>query len=245
VAPRVGPAGVSAPRARIWRRRLIALGAIAAILLAGYWFWLRDSSLVAVDEVEVRGATANEAEIAAALEQRAREMTTLHVEDEKLVQAAQAFPTVASIAIDASLPDKLTITVTERLPVAVVKVDGETTGVAGDGQLLTGLDVGGQGLPGIEGTETSGGRLDQQGAAQAAILAGATEDLRKRVEGISYSEDSGGVVIELENGPEARFGDGSRADDKWRALAAVLLQPESAGAAYADVSVPERAVTGG
>ena len=236
---------MSASRPRIWRRRLIALGVLAAVLLAGYWFWLRDSSLVAVDEVEVKGATANEAEIAAALEQRAREMTTLHVQDEKLVEAAQAFPTVASIAIDASLPDKLTITVTERLPVAVVKVDGETTGVAGDGQLLTGLDVGGQGLPGIEGSETSGGRLDEQGSAQAAILAGAPEELRKRVESIAFSEDSDGVVIGLENGPEARFGDGSRAEDKWKALAAVLLRPESGGAAYADVSVPERAVTGG
>ena len=236
---------MSASRPRIWRRRLIALGALAAVLLAGYWFWLRDSSLVAVDEVEVRGATANEAEIAAALEQRAREMTTLHVEEEKLVEAAQAFPTVASIAIDAGLPDKLTITVTERLPVAVVKVDGETTGVAGDGQLLTGLDVSGQGLPGLEGSEVSGGRLDEQGGAQAAILAGAPEALRKRVESITFSEDSDGVVIVLENGPEARFGDGSRAEDKWKALAAVLLRPESSGAAYADVSVPERAVTGG
>jgi cell division protein FtsQ len=236
---------VSAPRSRIWRRRLAALGAVAAILLAGYWFWLRDSSLVAVDEVEVNGATANQEQIASALEQRAREMTTLHVDDEKLVEVAQAFPTVASIAIDASLPDKLTITVTERLPVAVVKVDGETTGVAADGQLLTGLDVSGEGLVGIEGSEASNGRLDEQGAAQAAILAGAPEELRERVESISFSEESDGVVIQLENGPEARFGDGSLAEDKWRALAAVLLRPESSGAAYADVSVPERAVTGG
>jgi cell division protein FtsQ len=236
---------MSASRPRIWRRRLIALAALAAVLLAGYWFWLRDSSLVAVDEVEVRGATANEAEIAAALKQRAREMTTLHVSEEKLVEAAQAFPTVASIAIDARLPDKLTINVTQRVPIAVVKVDGETTGVAGDGQLLTGLEVGGQGLPRIEDSEVSRGRLDEQGSAQAAILDGAPERLRRRVESITFSEDSDGVVIDLENGPEARFGDGSRAEDKWKALAAVLLRPESSGAAYADVSVPERGVTGG
>ena len=234
-----------ASRPRIWRRRLIALGLLAALLLAGYWFWLRDSSLVAVDEVEVRGATANEKQITAALTEQASQMTTLNVDDGKLVEAAQAFPTVASIAVDASLPDKLTITVTERLPVAVVKVDGETTGVAADGQLLTGLDVGGQGLVGFEGSEAQGGRLDEQGTAQAAILAGAPEDLRKRVESVAWSDDSDGVVIQLSDGPEARFGDGSEAEAKWRALAAVLLRPESAGAAYADVSVPERAVTGG
>lgn len=224
---------------------MIALAVVAVALLAGYWFWLRDSSLVRVDEVQVKGATANQEQIAAALEEPARQMTTLHVDEAKLVRAAQAFPTVASIAVDASLPDKLTITVTERLPVAVVKVDGEPTGVAGDGQLLTGLDVRGQGLVGIEGAEEERGRLDYEGSAQAAILAGAPEDLRKRIESITWSEDSDGVVVQLENGPEARFGDGSEAEIKWEALAAVLLRPESAGASYADVSVPERAVTGG
>jgi hypothetical protein len=91
--------------------------------------------------------------------------------------AAPACPPGAPLAPPAGLPDKLTITVTERLPIAVVKVDGETTGVAGDGQLLTGLEVGGQGLPRIEGSEVSGGRLDEQGSAQAAILAGAPERL--------------------------------------------------------------------
>jgi cell division protein FtsQ len=236
---------MSASRPRIWRRRLIALAALAAVLLAGYWFWLRDSSLVAVHVVEVWGATANAAEMAAALTLGGGVLTTLNVSVEKVVVAALAFPRVASIAIDAGLPDKLTITVTERLPIAVVKVDGETTGVAGDGQLLTGLEVGGQGLPRIEDSEVSRGRLDEQGSAQAAILAGAPERLRRRVESITFSEDSDGVVIDLENGPEARFGDGSRAEDKWKALAAVLLRPESSGAAYADVSVPERGVTGG
>lgn len=218
-----------ASRSRIWRRRLVALGLLAAALAAAYWLWLRDSSLFAVDEVELRGATANRARLAAALERRAEGMTTLHVDEDELVEAAQGFPTVASIAVDASPPGKLTITVSERLPVAVVELDGEPTGVAADGQLLTGLDLGGRELPAIEGSRARAGRLDERGSAQAAILGAAPPGLRRRVAAVRWDEQLDGVAIELEGGPEARFGDGGEAAEKWRALAAVLLRPAARG----------------
>jgi cell division protein FtsQ len=233
-------------RRRHRARRVVALGVVLAIaLVSGYWFWLRDSSLVAVEEVEVRGATANAGQIQSALEQASREMTTLHVDDDELARAVSGFPTVASIAAESSIPHKLTVTVTERLPVGVVKVEGEPVGVSSDGLLLTGLDVSGQGLPPIEVDEVKDGRLGSQGAAQAAILAGATEELRERVVEAAWDDERGEVVVELENAPEARFGDGSEAERKWEALAAVLLSDEFAGGSYVDVSVPERPVSGG
>jgi hypothetical protein len=52
-------------------------------------------------------------------------------------------------------------------------------------------------------------------------------------------------VLELENGPEVRFGDGSRAADKWAAAVAVLSGPERGSPSYLDVSVPDRPVSGG
>jgi cell division protein FtsQ len=227
-------------------RRWIAVGAlVVAVLACGYWFWLRDSALVAVEEVEVRGATANAEQVNEALEQVATEMTTLHVDDAKLAQAVAGFPTVASIAADASIPHKLTVTVTERLPVAVVNVEGEPVGVSADGLLLPGLDVSGQGLPEIDAEQPKGGRLGPEGMAQAVIVGGATEGLRRRIEAVGFDEARGGVVIELENGPEARFGGGADAELKWRALATVLLSEEFPAAPYVDVSVPERPVSGG
>ena len=39
----------------VWRRRVLAGVVVAVVLVAGYFFWFRDSSLVAVDEVEVEG----------------------------------------------------------------------------------------------------------------------------------------------------------------------------------------------
>ena len=236
---------MSADRGRVWRRRAIVLGLIALVLLAGYRFWLRDSSLVAVEEVQVRGATVNSEQISAALEEVALEMTTLNVDDEELVRAVSGFPTVAAIAADATIPDKLTITITERLPVATVSEGGETVAVSADGYLLPGVEVQGEGLPQIEGAEVSAGRLQGEAAAQAAIVGTAPDELRERVDAVTWDETRGGVVIELEGAPEARFGDGAEGDRKWEALAAVLLDPASAGAAYVDVSVPERAVSGG
>src|SRR5918994_2480848 len=203
-------------RTQLLRRRIAVGALVVAVLVCGYWFWLRDSSLVAVEEVEVRGATANAEQVNGALERVAREMTTLHVEDEELAKAVAGFPTVASIAADASIPHKLTVTVTERLPVAVVKGEGEPVGVSADGLLLPGLDVSGQGLPEIDAEQPKGGRLGPEGAAQAAIVGGATEDLRRRIEVVGFDEARGGVVIELENGPEARFGGGADAESKWR-----------------------------
>lgn len=232
-------------RAIVWRRRLVALAVISVLLVCAYWFWLRDSSLVAVDDVEVKGASTDQAEIQAALEPVAQEMTTLNVDDGKLVEAASKFPTVSSIAVDASLPHKLTITVTERLPVAVIKVDGESTGVSDDGYLLPGIEVQGQGLSEIQNAEVERGRVDDAGAAQAAILGGATDDVLKKVSSITWDETRGGVVVEFDNAPEARFGDGSEAEKKWRSLAAVVLQPDAQSAGYVDVSVPERPATGG
>ena len=228
----------------VWRRRAIALALVAAALLAGYYLWLRDSSLVAVEEVEVEGATANRDQIAAALEREAKEMTTLHIDDEKLRETASAFPTVASIKADASLLHSLTITVTERLPVARVESDGEQLAVSTDGYALPGVKVDPAKLPPLQaGVEST--RLDEAGQDQAAIVGADPAELRERVDSVRFDPELGGVVVEIEGAPELRLGDGGEGAAKWEAVAAVLANPDLGSPAYLDASVPERPVTGG
>jgi cell division protein FtsQ len=231
-------------RGRHWRRRAIALGILAVGLLAGYFLWLRDSSLVEVEEVEVKGATTNAEQITAALTSAAEGMTTLHIDDDALRDAVTGFPTVASVSADSSLPHSLTITVTERLSVAQVSVAGERLGVSADAYILRGVNIEGAKLPPIEATEESG-RLDPDGAAQAAILGAAPSELREEISEATWDDERGGVVVELSGAPELRFGDGSQAEEKWRAVAAVLTDPDYDARSYLDVSVPERAVAGG
>lgn len=233
-------------RAVLWRRRALALGVVGVALVAGYFLWFRDSSLVSVDEVAVEGATTSPDEVEVALTQAAEGMSTLNVDEDALARSVAGFPTVASIGVDARPPHKLTVTVNERLPVAQAKIDGDRVAVSADGYLLPGFQVEGAKLPPLDedAAAAPGGLLDAEGAAQAAAVGSAPDELGDRITGAEWDPDRGGVVIDLEGAPELRFGDGERAEDKWKAAVAVLSSAEGAPG-YVDVSVPERSVSGG
>ena len=231
--------------AGVWRRRAIALAILAAALVAGYYLWLRDASVFAVEEVTVEGASVNGDQITAALEEATDDMTTLHIDDEKLREAVSRFPTVASIKADASLLHSLTVTVTERLPVATVgSGGGERLAVSADGFVLPGIEVEGAKLPPLE-AKVEGTRVDAEGRAQAAIAGGAPEELRERIDAVAWDAQLESVVVEIEGAPELRMGDGTRAEAKWEAVVAVLADPDLGSPAYVDASVPERTVSGG
>ena len=227
------------------RRRLVAVAAVAAIVIAGYLIFLRNSSLFAIDEVEVAGVTANQERITAALVQAADDMTTLHVRDDDLREAVARFPTVAALSTDTDFPHGLRIEVTERLPVAVAQIDGEQTSVSADGYVLTGVEFDPKELPALDAGSSEDGRLGSEGGAQAAILGAAPEELRPRLEEATWDLDRKGVVVDLDGAPELRFGEGDRASDKWQAVVTVLAGPDLGSPGYVDVSVPTRPVSGG
>lgn len=232
-------------KGRIWRRRLVAVSGVAIVIVAAFLFWLRNSSLFEVREVEVVGATTSKAEIKATLERAALEMTTLHVREDELADAVRGFPTVGSITVDAQPLHKLKIEIGERTPVAIVVEGGQTIPVSGDGYLLRGLKLQ-RDLPPIEPSARSAdGRLSDDDVEQAALLAAAPEELVEGVERSTYDPGSGGVVIDLSNGIELRLGDSTDAEAKWAAAAAILSDPDLGGPAYIDVSVPDRPVSGG
>jgi cell division protein FtsQ len=235
-------------RAGTWpvlRRRLVAIAAVAVILVAGYLVFLRNSSLFAIDEVEVSGLTANQERISAALVRAAEDMTTLHVRDDDLRKAVAGYPTVATLTTDTDFPHGLKIEVTERPPVAVAQIEGEQTSVSADGYLLTGIDFDPKELPALDADPPEDGRLGPEGTAQAAILGAAPEELRPRLEEATWDLDRGGVVVDLDGAPELRFGEGDRASDKWQAVVTVLADRDLGSPGYVDVSVPGRPVSGG
>jgi cell division protein FtsQ len=235
----------STARGAVIRRRVLATVVVLLVLYGGYMFWLRNLSWFAIHDVTVKGATTNERQIKSAVEQAAGDMTTLHIKDDELRDAVARFPTVASVGASTSFPHGLQVTVTERLPVAFVRVDGRETAVSADGYLLAGADFDAKALPRIEGAAAHGARLDEDSAAQAAILGATPGPLKNRIVDSAWDEDRGGVVVDLNNGPEIRFGDGSRPADKWKAAVAVLSGDERGSPSYLDVSVPDRPVAGG
>lgn len=231
------------PRRITWPRRLAVLVALSLALAAGYTFWLRDSSLVAVEQVRIEGlSSVSDPEVAGALRREALQMTTLHIEIDELAAAVRQYPTVKSLSTSPGFPSSLTISVEERVPVAVA---GEIeTPVAADGTLLPGVEVEAGELPAIEAAAGEGTQaLDETGGEQAAVLGAAPAPLLEVVERSDYTPE--GVIVELDGGISLRFGDASQAAAKWSAAARILADPGLDALDYIDLRVPDRPAVGG
>lgn len=227
------------------RRRALAVLALACLLSALYLLWLRDSSLVAVEQVTVTGVTSEDGDrVRSALTATAETMTTLHVDVGRLERAAAPFPAVAAVEAVPDFPDGLTVRVTEHRPVATV--GDERVAVAADGTVLTGMAVERE-LPAIELSGAMPDRRLGPGAAlDAARVAGAAPAaIAPTLEAIGREGGARGVVAQVEDGPELVFGTADRLAAKWAAAVRVLADEEAAGAAYVDVRIPARPVAGG
>ena len=227
--------------------RLIAwAGVILAILAAGYQFWFRDSSLVAVEDVSVAGIAGPESEQAtAALKKAAGEMSTLNVDEDALEAAVAGFGTVAGISADADFPHGLAIEVDERPPVMLATAGGQELPVASDGTVLPGVDVGEEKLPKVAVEELPAqGRLEGDALAIALVLGAAPEPLRPLIDEVTFAEPEG-VQVTLGGDVPVYFGGSEAAREKWNAVAAILANPRIDTLTYVDVRVADRPAVGG
>jgi cell division protein FtsQ len=228
------------------KRRLLALAALSLVLAGGFQFWLRDSSLVAVKEVKISGLTTKEApRVRIALANAAQEMTTLHVDRERLDRVVEAYPVVRELKVTPDFPHGLRVEVVEHVAAAMAVSDSGQVPVAGDGTLLRGLPVEGR-LPTIAVDGMLGGdRLREgDGLAAAAVAGAAPALLRRRIDNVSRRSDDG-LVAELGDGPVLVFGSASQLRAKWAAAARVLADPDAKGASYIDLRIPGRPAAGG
>jgi cell division protein FtsQ len=224
----------------------VLLACALAILAAGYFLWFRDSSLVAVEHVEVSGVTTGDREaIVGELTRTAESMTTLHSDDAALQAAAAAFPTVKSVSIQMSFPHGARIEVVEHRPALVATWAGQRVPVAADGTLLPGVPVPDDGgLPELRVDEApDGGRLAGDALDEALVLGAAPAELRGLIESVEMSEDYG-VEVMLRGEIPVRFGGGGEAAEKWAAASAVLADPKLDSLCNLDVRVPSRPAAG-
>lgn len=228
------------------RRRLVALSVLAAVLVCGYLFWLRDSSLVRVETVTVTGVTSDDAErVRASLTAAARQMTTLHVDQGRLDEVTTAFPVVRSIEVRRDFPNGLRIEVVEHRPAALLVSGSKRVPVAADGSVLRGLPVRRK-LPLVRLERTLPARRMTKGPALSAVrvAAGLPNALAGRVQAVRH-EGGKGMVVAVAEGPRIIFGTPTRLAAKWAAAVRVLADRDAAGAAYVDVRIPERPAAGG
>jgi cell division protein FtsQ len=244
--PGLGARGRSLIASKRLQRHMLLLAAALAVLAAGYQFWLRDSSLVAVEKVTITGISASDSErVRLALTSAARSMTTLHVDHDALERAVAGYPVVRGLEVTTDFPHGLQIHVVEHVPAAIAIGAGGRVAVAGDGTILQGVTADKR-LPtvDVEGAVGVERLRDGTALASAAIAGAAPAALRGRIAEVGV--DGGlGQVAQLREGPEVIFGDATRLSAKWAAASRVLADLEASGASYVDVRIPGRPAAGG
>lgn len=219
--------------------------AVVVVLIAGYFFGLRNSSVFAIEEVQIKGLSSFSGKAAReALDFEARQMTTLNLDEDRLREVVSEFASVQNLKADADLPHKVTIVVTERRPVAVARLGGIDVLLTADGLVLKNAQLG-LSLPRLElkGSVVEGKVSDHNLLPALKVLGLAPERLLAKVSRIRWSKT--GIVVQLRNGPRIIFGQATDAALKWAAAARLLADEAVQGARYIDVRIHDRPAVGG
>ncbi len=221
--------------------RLKIVGALVVLAaLYGGWHVLRDASVFAVQQVSITGAAGPEGPaIRASLEGAARGMTTTDLQVGRLRAAVASFAVVKDVRAATAFPHGLRIQVVEEEPVAALVAGGRRLPVASDGRIVRGIGSP-SGLASVPvGQLPIGDRISDPVSIQALeLLDIGPPVLRARVAAVTLGPH--GLTAQLRGGPLLYFGDTTRLHAKWAALARVLADSASAGAAYIDVHTPDR-----
>jgi cell division protein FtsQ len=233
----------------VWRRRWLRIALLAALiavpLLGCGWLWLRQSSFVAVQRVQISGVHGPEAAaVQSALTDAARGMSTLDVHTGALLAAVAPLRVVREVRAVPSFPHGLRIEVSEQLPVAALVSGGVRTAVAADGVVLGPALLSGS-LPSVAGTVelAAGKRVSDANLLEALTVLGAAPAPLARLAERAFTGPKG-LTVAMRDGLLVYFGDAARPHAKWLSLAHVLGDPSSAGASYVDVRLPSRPAAG-
>jgi hypothetical protein len=130
-------------------------------------------------------------------------------------------------------------------PIATIGSGADAVAVGPEGRVLTWLTLPKEAeLPRLPlSAPPQSGRLRGTALEQARVLGAAPPTLRPYIESSYYGES--GVDVELDSGIELRFGDSSRATEKWKAAAAVLADPTITALDYVDLHAPAHPSVGG
>src|SRR4051794_11242918 len=179
------------------------------VLATGGWLWVRDSGLARVRYVDITGVTTSDGDrIRAALDEAARGMSTLHVREGALLDAARTFPSVAAIRTRADFPHRLVIHVVEQRPVAALDVPGSRrVPVTSAGVLLRGVEADRE-LPSVQLDRAAlGPRVtDRRLLGALAVASAAPGPLLSRADRLDLEDR--GVVVTMRDGPDLVFGNG-------------------------------------
>jgi hypothetical protein len=227
-------------------RRSVAIGlAILAFALGGYLL-ARESSLFAIDRVEVRGgSTAVARQVRQALAPLAGK-PLVGLNSSAVLGRVEALPTVVRASYDRDFPHTLRVTVVPEQPAAVLRRGPDSWLVSARGRVMEPLAASAvPRLPRIWiSTRTrvrTGGEIAAAGAATVARAAGFAGGFAPRIDSASYTDKT--LVFHLRSGLELLLGDAGDVKLKL-AVAERVLPVLPQGSTFLDVSIPGRPVSG-
>jgi cell division protein FtsQ len=238
------------PRAWLVRlaptRRSLALGFGILLVALGGYLLARETSLFAVDRIEVEGAPPRVAgQVQRALASLAG-APLVGLDGSAVLRKVDALPTVVRASYDRAFPHTLRVTVVPERPAAVLRSGTSSWLVSGRGRVMERLPA--RALPRLpriwvpaHTRAPLGGLLASAGPAVAARAAGLAGGFASRVASVSFT--GGALVFRLRSGLELVLGD--PVDVKLKvAVAGRALQVLPSGSTFLDVSIPGRPVSG-
>ena len=225
------------------RRRNAWIAAGSAIVLTGLFFaFLFFSPALALKTVVVEGTSLlPRAEAEAALEPL-KGQTLPSISDADVAALLQDRPEIESIDVAAQPPSTLTVTVTERIPVAVLQDGAQHVLVDKEGRrLAVAADRAAVPLPLIAG----GSEAVNAGVFPSitSVLAALPPEVLGRLESAS-AQTVDSVELKLNSGQTVFWGSGDGNAAKARVLEALLnMAPTDPPVQVYDVSAPDRPVT--
>jgi len=228
--------------------RSLAVGFGLVALAAGAYAVARESSMFAIETLDVTGASpATEAAVRKALAPlEGTSLLSLGATD--VERRTGALPAVVSATYDRAFPHTLRVTVREERPVAVLRRGPDSFLVSARGRVIRALEPRALlALPRIwvprpTGVEVGATLAGDAGAAVDALVP--LSRLRFPVQVASAEATSGQLSLRLRTGLELRLGAAQDLLLKLDIARQILPTLAPGAGAYLDVSVPDRPVSG-
>jgi len=226
---------------------LICLALVA--LAAGVYFVSRETSMFAIQRIEVRGvSSATAAEVQRALGPL-QGTSLLALGGDAVASRVGALPDVVSVTYDRGFPHTLAVTVHPERPVAVLRRGGEFWLVSARGRIMQALQPGARpALPRIWVTRqvdaSLGATLSDTNALSAVAAVAPLARVGFPVHVASVVAKNGSVTLHLRSGLALIVGDAGELRLKYVVAEQLLSQAPTTPGSYLDVSVPDRPVSG-
>jgi cell division protein FtsQ len=232
--------------------RSLAIGAASMLIAAGLYGFARETSLFALETIEIDGATPA---LAARVRSELRPYkgrSLVAVDAAAVAERVNGLPAVRDSVVDRAFPHTLRVRIVPEVAVAVLRRGAGSWLVSARGRVIAQIERGAhRALPRIwlrpdEEVEVGSLLTDERGGLAARSLAAFVgSGFRSRISYVRALDEQ--ITLGLRGGLELRLGAPTALRLKVaiaRSLLPMLAFPAAGGPDYVDLAVPERPVAG-